>query len=160
MNLLEETLGVLRRYGKSKDDILWVGCHDFRIAWDNFEELAKYANYDDESVCQQVADDLIIVGIDFWLERRSFNNYHNNCEYWSFLTMPDLPSKTIKVNALIVDQAKKNNIDVVGDDSLVALNDIDLSEHDEDEAYYKMMIQRQMMDNYNNQIGIGINNNK
>jgi len=34
-NLLEETLGILRRNGKTPADVHWVGCEHFWFTWEN-----------------------------------------------------------------------------------------------------------------------------
>lgn len=159
-NLLEETLRVLEQNGKSEKDIVWLGCDDFQITWDNFKEIAKNADYDKGYGSAKVAQDLKIAGNGFEMVRAEYDG----SEWWDFRCSTDMPTKTIKITALTIDQAEENFRDVsCGWEDLAAMNGIELEEHEEleeEEEDYDELIQRQMMDDYNNQIGIGINNNK
>jgi len=158
INLLEETMTMLAEHGKSEKDIVWLGCNDFQITWENFKEVAAKANYDNGYGSPQVAQDLKIVGINFEVLRYE-DDGKESWDWWE--GGDDYPSKTIKITALTVDQANQNGQNVrCGWLNLTEMNGIDLSEHDDDQEWYDMMIQRQMMDDYNRQIGIGINNNK
>ena len=159
-NLLEETLRVLEQNGKSEKDIVWLGCDDFQITWDNFKEIAKDADYDKGYGSAKVAQDLKIVGNGFEMVREEYDG----SEWWDFRCSTDMPTKTIKITALTIDQAEENFRDVsCGWEDLAAMNGIELEEHEEleeKEEDYDELIQRQIMDDYNNQIGTGINNNK
>jgi hypothetical protein len=69
MNLLNETLEKLKDYGKTPKDILWVGSPEFGwFSWDEFTQIADL-EYDDGFGASEVAEDLVVVGNDWWLER-------------------------------------------------------------------------------------------
>lgn len=95
-NLLEETLSVLTRNGKTESDVLWVGSREVKISWDNFVKLAD-VEYDDGFGTQEVATDLLIVGDGWWLERLEYDG----SEWWSFKTTPEEPIELIEVASLI-----------------------------------------------------------
>ena len=83
-NLWEETIEILSEYGKTFDDVLFIQGDDFEITKDNFETVAKHANYDSGFGAQRVAKDLILVGKDWWLERGEYDG----SEWWCFKTIP------------------------------------------------------------------------
>ena len=85
-NLKDETLGVLANYGKTIDDILWIGTKNFRIPSALFWGLAN-KEYDSGYGCPHVATDLLIVGEDFWLEREEYNGF----EWWEYREKPQCP---------------------------------------------------------------------
>lgn len=92
MNLLEETLSVLTRNGKTESDIRWLGSVEVKISWDNFVNLAD-VEYDNGFGSQEIATDLIIVGDDWWLERAEYDG----SEWWSFRTKPKEPEEFVEV---------------------------------------------------------------
>lgn len=131
-NLLEETLRVLEQNGKSEKDIVWLGCNDFQITWDNFKEIAKDANYDDGYGSAEVAQDLKIVGNGFEMVRQEYDG----SEWWDFRGNAAMPAKIIKITALTIDQAKENSQNVsCGWEDLSQMNGIELDEHEELEAH-------------------------
>ena len=69
VNLLEETLDVLKNYGRSPKDVRWVGSKDgkYAITWKEFKKIAN-VEYDIGYERQQIAQDLVIVGDGWWLE--------------------------------------------------------------------------------------------
>lgn len=95
-NLLEETLSVLSRNGKTESDVLWAGSMEIKLSWDNFAKLAD-VEYDAGFGTQEVATDLIVVGDDWWLERIEYNG----SEWWSFKTKIKEPIEFIEVFSLI-----------------------------------------------------------
>ena len=97
-NLKNETLLVLMRNGKQKDDIVWVGTRKAKIPVEKFWELAD-VEYDSGYGWAEVAKDLIVVGKDWWLERAEYDG----SEWWEFKTFPIEPTRTIEVNKLICD---------------------------------------------------------
>lgn len=105
MNLLNETVEILNAYGRNEEDILWVGGDDFYITWENFKEVADVEYYHDVCGGQEVATDLVIVGKDFWLERRDFEVY----ESWEFREFPTKPLMMAKVKALTNERANELN---------------------------------------------------
>ena len=96
-NLWDETISELEYNGKTYDDVVAVCCHDFRISKSNFEEVAKRTDYDSGFGGQKVATDLMIVGIDFWLERHEYDG----SEWWEYKSMPTIPQEVKIVNNLV-----------------------------------------------------------
>ena len=118
-NLLQETIKKLKEYQKTERDILWVGSEDFGwFTWEDFKKLAD-TEYNSGHGTQEVASDLLIVGKDFWLERRDYDG----AEWWEFKTMLCKPKNYRKPIALTVKQAKeKFGEDVRGWATLKELN--------------------------------------
>lgn len=87
MNLLKETVKVLNEHGKSLDDIIWIGSKDCEIDKDQF---IKFANkeYDRGYGLIEVAEDLVIVGKDWWLERHEYDG----SEWWEYKRLPIKPN--------------------------------------------------------------------
>lgn len=95
MNLLTETKRVLFNRSKSLDDVVWIGCDEFRISLEQFEKLAN-VEYDDGFGGQEVAKDLIVVGKDFWLERHEYDG----SEWWEYKEVPDKPKELKEIKTL------------------------------------------------------------
>lgn len=107
MNLYEETIKCLKEHGKSLDDVVAVCGDEFQITKEGFVEYSK-VQYDDGYGASEVAIDLLVIGIDFWLERHEYDG----SEWWEFKQMPtrykQLPFKPI--TALTIDQAHRNGV--------------------------------------------------
>lgn len=103
-NLWKETLDCLKDNNKTWEDIKnicthsfelvegkWVNDH-YQITKDNFEEVAKVTNYEDEcSGTNYKLNSMVIYGDDFIMER-----YLNECggRGWMFIkTKPTIPTK-------------------------------------------------------------------
>ena len=86
MNLLNETLKALETHNISAEDVLWVGSMDGKMAirWDAFELIADKTNYNNGYGGVEIADDLVVVGNGWWLERGEYDG----SEWWEFKTMP------------------------------------------------------------------------
>lgn len=96
-NLLKETIDELRSHNKTLDDVIWIGSEKYEIEKDEFIKLADI-EYHSGYGAQKVADDLLIVGNDFWLSREEYDG----SEWWKFNTMPKRPSqKRAEINSLI-----------------------------------------------------------
>lgn len=91
-NLLEETLQTLRLYGLSEDDVEWVGGNKTWFTWEDFKFLAN-VEYDEDYGVREVAEDLIIVGKDWWLERGEYDGK----EWWEFKSIPTKEGRRYKV---------------------------------------------------------------
>jgi hypothetical protein len=157
INLLTETLEVLTKNGKSEKDIIWLGCDDFQITWENFKEVAAKADYDNGYGSSQVAPNLKIVGNGFVMIRGEYDG----SEWWDYYGTSETPIKTLKITALTINQADEDLRDTTlscGWEDLAKINGIELDEEVGED--YEQLIQRQMTDDCNRQIGIGINNNK
>lgn len=90
MNLLNETKKILKVNNKTEKDILWIGNECEKMSW---EQFVKYADkeYDDGYGVCEVAEDLFVVGKDFWLERRDYDG----AEWWEYKTIPREPMYTV-----------------------------------------------------------------
>ena len=96
-NLWYETLKVLNNNEHSWDDVLYVACDDFMITKENFEEIAKATDYDDSFGGTDVADDLVIIGDNWWLSRDEYDG----SEWWRYNEKPDVSKfDTIKISKL------------------------------------------------------------
>ena len=102
-NLLEETISELDAYGKTGEDVLWVGRNYtkwdknyknpqqivYKSTWEDFCLKADF-EYDAGYGSPEIPMDLIIVGKDFWLERYEYDG----SEWWEFKTFPEEPTET------------------------------------------------------------------
>ena len=86
MNLKEETLWSLSRHNKTPEDIKWIGCYLFKIPQDEFWKLAD-KEYDNGYGHAEVAEDLFIVGDNWWLTRREYDG----SEWWEYNVLPEEP---------------------------------------------------------------------
>lgn len=90
-NLLEETVAAM------PGPALWVGSGDgkYAMSWEEFAEIARRTNYDNGSGSQEVADDLVVVGDGWWMERAEYIGVAE----WSVKAAPvrgvSLPFKTV-----------------------------------------------------------------
>ena len=106
INLLKETLEVLKGYGKSPKDVKWVGSKDgkYAITWDEFEKIANI-EYNKGYGSQEIAEDLVIVGDDWWLERCVSDGWS---EWWEFKTLPVKQPKTAKFTKILTTSSAWN----------------------------------------------------
>lgn len=100
-NLLAETLGDLRENGKREEDIKWVGGRDCYFTWGEFKKVAN-VEYVSGFGAPEVAQDLVIVGADWWLERYDYDG----AEHWEFKVRPQKPERQIQLKALVVGQVE------------------------------------------------------
>lgn len=100
-NLWDETKSVLRVHGKSFSDVQYVCGNQFEVL--NFEELARRTNYDNGFGSQEVAEDLKIVGDNWWLERHEYDG----SEWWEYKEKPRRPKSTVKMKKLTGDYFDK-----------------------------------------------------
>ena len=100
MNLLIETKEKLAEHGKTLDDVVAICCSDFQITKEDF---IKYSNtsYDASYGSPEVANDLLVIGNDYWLERHEYDG----AEWWEYKTMPKYENLPFKhITALTVGQ--------------------------------------------------------
>ena len=107
-NLLDETLRVLSEHGRTMDDVLWIGCKDFRIPIERFLELADDIYYNIYGGVE-VAADLMVVGDGWWLSRWEYDG----SEGWEYNEPPKMPEEVRDVERLMFHSA----------DSLEEVND-------------------------------------
>jgi hypothetical protein len=99
-NLLQETLDALSANEKSPSDVEWVGSDDGWFTWDEFATVAAAADYEAWFGSAKVAQDLIVSGNGFWLERGEYDG----SEWWEFKTSKKRPVYRRAVDALTVNQ--------------------------------------------------------
>lgn len=98
-NLKAETIEVLWEHGLTTDDVLWAGTTEFYIDLDLFWTLAD-REYDSSYGAPEVAQDLIVVGAGWWLERHEYDG----SEWWEFKSMPTKPPIRNSVQRIITDR--------------------------------------------------------
>ena len=114
-NLLKETKLVLKENGKTIKDIVAVQGNDFGISVEDFLKLAD-TEYNAGYGSSKVAEDLIIIGNGFWLERAEYDG----SEWWEYKEFPKILENIASVNALTVNQC--NFYKFVGWKTLKKLN--------------------------------------
>lgn len=119
--LWDETIDILKRNGKTFDDVVAVCGEQFQITKEEFRKYSK-TTYDDGYGAPKVAEDLLVIGKDFWLERQEYVG----SEWWEFKQIPEYEKLPfVKITALTVDQAHENGIDCsCGWETLSSLNGI------------------------------------
>ena len=99
-NLLQETLELMESNGKKETDVIWVGNYTHKTTWENFKKFAD-VDYEEGYGSAKVAQDLLIVGDNWWLERGEYDG----SEWWEFKQPPKEPNEIIELKALTVNQA-------------------------------------------------------
>jgi hypothetical protein len=87
MNLLEETLDVLKEHKLQQKNISWVGSRDgkYVTSWSDFKTIAQNTNYNAGYGSQEIASDLVVVFRDgSWLERDEYDG----SEVWEYKIQP------------------------------------------------------------------------
>jgi hypothetical protein len=95
INFLEETKKELERNGKNIFDVLWLGTKEFAISND-IQQLFSF-DYDNGYGGTQIPDELIVVGVDWWMERQEYDGG----EWWEFKQMPTKPAKERAAGSMI-----------------------------------------------------------
>lgn len=99
-NLYIETIDVLANVGKTIDDIVWVGGNHSNLVIPVPDlKLLFDIEYGNGFGAQEIASDLVIVGVDWWLMRTEYDG----SECWEYHTLPIQPkekilAKQVKVN--------------------------------------------------------------
>ena len=91
VNLLEETLDILQEYGKTIEDVKWIGTHEYTIPIEQFIEVADRM-YDGGYGIEEINTGLLVVGEDWWLERGEYDG----SEWWELKRMPSKPTMLIE----------------------------------------------------------------
>jgi hypothetical protein len=86
--LLSQTLYILEKNGIQEEDVRWIGNHKYWSTWDNFKQNADFT-YDSGFGAAEVAQDLMVVGDDWWMTRGEYDG----SEWWDFHRKPALPGK-------------------------------------------------------------------
>lgn len=101
INFYEEIIDVLKQYGKTPDDILWIGKfrdghyvkfgHKGKTTDEFMRELFNF-NYDNGYGGEVICTELMIVGkTDWWMDRREYDG----SEWWEYHTKPSYPDTKI-----------------------------------------------------------------
>jgi hypothetical protein len=87
INLYHEIVEELEENNKTIKDIFWVGTNEATIDRAQFLEETKDIEYDNGFGGAEIASDLILVGVDWWLSRGEYDG----SEWWTFNTLPRRP---------------------------------------------------------------------
>lgn len=79
-NLWKETERILTAHGKMFKDVKYIQGSNFGITKENFEKVAKKSNYSSGFGAAEVADDLVVVGDNWWIERHEYDG----SEWWEY----------------------------------------------------------------------------
>lgn len=96
-NLWEETLRELAIYGKTFKDVKYIQGSDFGITKENFEQVARNTVYDSGYGTAEVAEDLVIVGDNWWIER----GIYDGAEWWEYKEKPKQINEIKEVRRLV-----------------------------------------------------------
>ena len=105
MNLLGEIKAILKINNKNIEDIEWIGTSKNYVNIEKFLDLAN-TEYDDGYGAPEVAQNLLIVGKDWWLER----NEYDGSEWFEFKEMIKKPLNYLDIKAITVKQSEKLGI--------------------------------------------------
>ena len=120
-NLLNETKEILKENNKKIEDIKWIGCRSFYVDIEDFIKLSNTL-YDNDYGSPKVAEDLLIVGDNWWLERHEYDG----SEWWEYKSIPIKPERKEKIKALTIEQANNLGFDVsCGWENLTRINNLD-----------------------------------
>lgn len=108
MNLLQETVNLLRSVGKTEKQVSWVGIRNTNqtMTWLQFSKMAKDINYEPHYEEFFIHRHLIVVGADWWLERET-----PGLERWCFNQKPVKPKVKEKVTSLVTAFMEQDYID-------------------------------------------------
>ena len=95
-NLLKETERALNLRDKKLSDVMWVGCEAFQIPINEFLKHADH-EYDSSYGAPEVAQDLLVVGTDFWFERHEYDG----SEWWEYKEYPQMPKEVRHVHRVM-----------------------------------------------------------
>lgn len=95
-NLWEETMRMLVAHGKTFEDVKYVQGSNFGITKENFEKVAKKSKYYSGFGAQEVAEDLVVVGDNWWIERHEYDG----SEWWEYKEKPKQISEIKEVSHL------------------------------------------------------------
>ena len=98
INLLKETLDKLKEYDKTPEDVLWVGDSYNEERYTTWEDFVNKSNFHYLCGGEDVYVGLIIVGEDWWLERRNKSDY----EWWDFKKLPVKPKNKSEISNILV----------------------------------------------------------
>lgn len=95
-NLWEETMRMLVAHEKTFENVEYIQGSNFGITKENFERVAKESKYYSGFGAAEVAEDLVVVGDNWWIER---HEYDGN-EWWEYKEKPKQISEIKEVSCL------------------------------------------------------------
>ena len=95
-HLWEEPTTTLMEHGKTFKVVKYIQGSDFGITKENFEKVAKKSKYNSGFGAAEVADDLVVVGDNWWLERHEYDG----SEWWEYKEKPKQISEIKEVSHL------------------------------------------------------------
>ena len=90
-HLLEETLDILQDYGKTIEDVKWIGTNEYIIPIEQFIKIADRM-YNGGYGIEEVDTGLVVVGEDWWLARAEYDG----SEWWEFRKIPTKPAMLVE----------------------------------------------------------------
>ena len=107
-NLLQETIGILKRYNKTLEDIIFVKDDEdsnFKITTEQLKTILD-VNYDDGFGGAEINMHLQLIGKDFWLERHEYDG----SEWWEYKDLPIYdPGKETSLSQICVKYPDANS---------------------------------------------------
>lgn len=103
MNLLKETKDILKENGKTISDIIAVQGDSVGMSVETFIRLSD-VEYDSGYGAPKVAEDLVVIGEDWWLERHEYDG----SEWWEYKEIPKKMPISDKVYALVIKQSEED----------------------------------------------------
>lgn len=98
MNFLSETKEKLKEWGKTFDEVKWIGTNKYYIDTNDFIDLADIC-YDNSWGAPKVATNLKIVGDNWWLERHEYDG----SEWWEYKECPKKPKNKLYPKTLFAE---------------------------------------------------------
>ena len=94
INFIKQTKDYFERLNINENDIIWVGSKDGKYAcsWNNFVEKFKDLEYHNGFGGQEIANDLVVVGKDWWIERHDYDG----SEWWEFKKLPNISETPVE----------------------------------------------------------------
>lgn len=96
-NFYDETINFLEEHGKQQEDVLWVCGNNFQVEPRNFWKAANI-EYDSGYGSPEIAMDLMLIGADFWMERREYDG----SEWWVYRTAPDVKNLPMRPISTVI----------------------------------------------------------
>lgn len=106
LNLLAETVKQLEANNKTTQDVEWVGNRsgNYSIDWAKFESIANVDYYESYGG-QEISENLVVVGKDWWLERGEYDG----SEWWEFKSLPIRQSNPESFETVLRSELKRTD---------------------------------------------------
>lgn len=94
VNFLEDTIKTLSKNNKTINDVLFVRTRTQQCSFAKFAETVKEFKYVNSFGCHEINLDLVVVGRNWWLERKEYDGTEN----WVFKSIPMCIKNTNTIN--------------------------------------------------------------